>query len=161
MPRGAPRGHGIFCRSAEGSGKTASVFPLLALFALDRVSRSAPSLSCPRRGLRVKALSSPFERHSASRIARSAASRKSIDDVVKCVSLYQLCPPPNPPTHIPFGDVSMYRTYRHGTLPGDRLCKLYWCTRRERKRCGRQAQQLALSLPACKWWTLFPIDPIM
>lgn len=54
MPRGAPRGHGIFCQSVEGSEKTASVFRCSLFFLLfnSGVSRSAPSLSCSRRDSR-------------------------------------------------------------------------------------------------------------
>lgn len=47
-------------------------------------------------------------------------------------------------------DVSMYRTYWHATLSGERLYKLYWYASREWKRCGRATQQLA-PFPLCAY----------
>ena len=48
MPRGAPRGHGIFYQSAERSGKTASVFCSFFFF-FPTVKRSSTSLASLRR----------------------------------------------------------------------------------------------------------------
>lgn len=56
--------------------KNASVFCSFFFFFLvsNDVSRSTPSLSCNRRESCVEAISSPFERHAASQIARNPAS---------------------------------------------------------------------------------------
>lgn len=82
--------------------ETASVFPLLGSFC-SRLSafRSPPSLSFRRRGSRCEALPSPFERHAASRSARSPASAKS--SPVNLSAVYRYCqrPPPAPRRLLP------------------------------------------------------------
>lgn len=79
MPRGAPRGHGIFCQSVEGSEKTASVFRCSLFFYSSTLVFLDQRHHClavvVTRG--VEAIPSPFERHAASQIARRPATDRS------------------------------------------------------------------------------------